>query len=176
MRRQVRAAFGAMLAVGLTLVGSVAPAAARTKGNESFRGVIVASGSSGTRTLVSTLVVARGVFTGAGRIVEVKSRPGDPENLFRDDFVFRRGRMHIRSTNKSVKMSLNPRTCAGKVRIRQTTRVQGGTGRFRHASGTFAATVRGWGVAARNPDGTCSPSGTFLLEVDVVSGRGTLSF
>jgi hypothetical protein len=176
MGRQLRAALGTVLAVALALGAAGAPAAARTKGKESFKGVIVASGESGTRTVVTSVVVAKGVFTGTGRIVEVENRPGDPENVNRDDLVFRRGRMHIRSKTRSVTTSLNARTCALRIRIRQATRVQGGTGRFRHASGKFAGTVRGRGVAARDPDGSCSQRLALLLEVDVVSSRGTLSF
>ena len=80
MRRHVTA-IGPLLAIGLTLIVTVTPVTARTTGNQSFRGVIVASGESGTRSVVSTLIVATGVFTGGGRIVEVANRPGDPDNL-----------------------------------------------------------------------------------------------
>jgi hypothetical protein len=38
------------------------------------------------------------------------------------------------------------------------------------------ARVRGWGVAARKPDGTCNQQADAILEVDAVSARGTLSF
>src|SRR3954447_25230836 len=175
MRREVTAALGTLLAIGLTLVATVAPAAARTTGKQSFRGVIVASGESGIRTVVSTVIVARGVFMGDGRVVEVANRPGDPDNVSRDDLVFRRGRMHLVTTNKSFTPSVNPQTCANSVRIRQTQRIQGGTGAFRHAAGRFAGTLRGWGVTARNPDGTCSQQMAQLLEVAVFSMRGTLS-
>jgi hypothetical protein len=175
MRRQVRATVGAVLVVGLTLVGSAAPAAARISGKESFKGAIVASGESGTRTVVSSVIVASGVFTGSGRVVEVQNRPGDPDNVSRDDLVFPQGRLHIVNTNQPPTMSLNPQTCALTVRIRQTTKVRGGTGRFRDATGTSTGSVRGWGVAARNPDGTCSQQLALLLEVDVVASRGTLS-
>jgi hypothetical protein len=176
MRRKVRAALGAMLAVGLTLVASSAPAAAPTTGRQSFKGTIIASGESGKRTVVNSLIVARGVFTGSGRIVEVDNRPGDPDNVSRDDLVFPQGTMHLRVANKQPKISLNPQTCALTVRIQQTGRIQGGTRKFRDASGTFTGSVRVWGVAVRNPDGSCSQEADLLLEGDVVSARGTLSF
>jgi hypothetical protein len=83
--------------------------------------------------------------------------------------------MHLVITNKSFTPSVNPQTCAVKVRIRQTQRIQGGTGAFRHAAGSFAGTLRGRGVAARNPDGTCSEQMAQLLEVAVFSMRGTPS-
>ena len=175
MRRKVTAALGTLLAIALTLVVTVAPAAARTTGRQSFRGVIVASGESGTRTVVSTVIVARGVVTGDGRVVEVANRPGDPDNVSRDNLVFARGTMHLVTTNRSFTPSINPQTCANTVRIRQTQRIQGGTGAFRHAAGSFTGTLRGRGVTARNPDGTCSQQLAQLLEVAIFSMRGTLT-
>jgi hypothetical protein len=176
MRRYVGAALGIALGAGLPLAASVAPAAGRTSGRETIKGTIVASGASGARTVVSSLIVARGVFKGIGRDVEVANRPGDPENVVRDNLVFRTGTMHLRGVNKRPKFSVNAQTCAITARIKQTAKIQGGTGRFRHASGKFTGSVRGWGVAARNPDGTCSQQAELLLEVDVVSARGTFSF
>ena len=135
----------------------------------------MASGESGTRTVVSTLVAARGVFTGVGRVVEIPNRAGDPENVSRDDLVFSRGSMHLLTTTQSFVPSINPQTCAVQVRIRQTQKIEGGTGGLRHAAGSFAGTIRGHGVAARNPDGTCSQELPQLVEVAVFSMRGTLS-
>jgi hypothetical protein len=175
MRRKITAALATLLGIGLTPVASVAPAAAKTTNKQSFSGVIVASGESGSRSVVSTLIFASGVFTGSGRVVEVANRPGDPDNVSRDNLVFPRGTMHLVTTDKSFMPSVNPQTCATTVRIRQTQRIRGGTGAFRHAAGSFAGTLRGRGVAARNPDGTCSQQMAQLLEVAVFSMRGTLS-
>jgi hypothetical protein len=129
MRRQSRRTFGTVLAVGLPLAASGAPAAARTTGNESFKGAIVTSGESGTRTVVSSVIAASGVFTGSGRVVEVDSRPGDPGNVNRDDLVFPQGTMHIRSTSQTPAMSLNPQTCVLTVRIKQGTKIITGSRR-----------------------------------------------
>jgi hypothetical protein len=175
MRRKVTATLGTLMACGLMLAPTAATARARTAGKQSFRGVIVASGESGTRTVISTLALARGVFTGAGRVVEIPNRPGDPDNVSRDELVFSRGKMHLVTKNRSFTVAVNPQTCATRVRIRQTQRIRGGTGAFRHATGRFAGTLRGRGVAARNPDGTCSQQMAELLEVAVFSMRGTLS-
>jgi len=175
MRCEVRAARCALLAIGLTLTAAVAPAAARPAGKQSFRGVIVASGESGTRTVVSTLVAAKGVVSGAGRLVEVANRPGDPDNVSRDDLIFRRGRMHLVTTTRSFIPSIDRQTCVVRVRIRQTQKIRGGTGAFRQAAGSFAGTIRGRGVAARDADGTCSQKLPALLEVDVFALHGTLS-
>jgi hypothetical protein len=166
----------AMLCVGAVLAVSAGPAAARTTGKESFRGQIIAPAKSGTRHVVSSIVALKGVFTGVGRIVEVPNRPGDPDNVSRDNLVFPSGTMHIRSASRPPKVSLDQQTCAATVTIKQTTTVQGGTRKFRRASGTFAGTVHAWGVAARNPDGSCNVQADLLLDADAVTGRGTLSF
>lgn len=176
MSRPFLRAFGTMLAIGLTCANGVAPAAARAGGKESFRGVLLASGESGTRVVFSTFLTAKGVFNGSGRIVEVANRPGDPDTVSRDDLVFPAGRMHLINTNKSFSASINPATCATRITIRQTAVIRGGTGRFRHAAGRFVGAVHGRGVAPRNPDGSCTQQGALLLEIDGVSGRGTLSF
>ena len=176
MTLNLRAARGTVLASGLMLATAAAPAAARTTGKESFRGQIIAPAESGTRTVASSIIVGQGVFTGVGKIVEVANRPGDPDNVTRDDLVFPSGTMHIRSTSQSPVFTVDPQTCVVKGRIKQTTKIQGGTRKFRHASGTFKGSVHGWGVAARNPDGTCNQQADLLVDADAVSGRGTLSF
>jgi hypothetical protein len=176
MRRQVRAALGTVVSVALAASPSLAPAAARTTGKESFKGTLVKTAPSGTSAIVSTVIGTSGVFKGLGRIAERESRPGDPQNVNRDDLVFPHGTIHIAETNKPPKISLDPQTCVLTIRLRQTVHVQGGTRRFRHASGTLAGAVRGWAVTARNPDGTCSQDAEPLLEVDEVAARGTLSF
>ena len=61
------------------------PAVAATSGSETVNGVLVPSGVSGTRTDISSVAVAIGVFNGVGRIVEIP--PGDPPNASRDDLV-----------------------------------------------------------------------------------------
>jgi hypothetical protein len=101
MRRDVKAALGIALAPGLPLVALVAPASARTTGREAIKGTIVASGASGARTVVSSMLVARGVFNGIGHDVEIANRPGDPQNVVRDDLVFRAGKLHIRGSGRN---------------------------------------------------------------------------
>jgi hypothetical protein len=174
MRRQRSAAPTAILAVGLMLGATAAPAVAKS-GKESIRGTIVTSGVSGSRTVVSSLVATHGVFDGIGRDVELASRPGDAGNVLRDDFVFPRGRMHIIATGTSSDVSVDPMSCLVTLAVKQTGQIAGGTGRFRHASGTFAGAVHGWAVATRDPDGSCSQTAAPVLEVDVVTARGTLT-
>ena len=175
MRRKIIGSIGTMLAIGLTITTAVAPAAARTTGKESFRGALIVGGDRSARNIVSTFVAADGVFSGHGRIVEVPNRPGDRDNVSRDDLVFPEGNLHLVSTSKSFKTSLNPKTCAVRVTIHQTATIDGGTGKFANASGRFVGGVQGRGVTFRNPSGTCSQHGALLLEVDLVSGHGTLS-
>src|SRR5262249_31566054 len=149
MKRQV---LGALVAAATALGLVAAPAAAASSGNETFHGTIVTSGQSGTRTVISSVVVAKGVFSGVGRIVEVPDLPTDPDNVSRDDLVFRSGTMHLVSTTLDASFSLNPHSCLGRVTLQQTGEVTGGTGRFVAATGHSAATVSGQALLARNPD------------------------
>ena len=55
----------AALAIGAVLAGS-APATARTSGAETFSGFIVASSASGTREVVRSAVIAKGVLSISG--------------------------------------------------------------------------------------------------------------
>jgi hypothetical protein len=80
MSWRVRGALDVLLAVGMGLAVA-APAAAATSGSETFDGVIVTSGVSGDRVMVNSVVVAKGVFSGVGRIVEIPNLPGDPANV-----------------------------------------------------------------------------------------------
>jgi hypothetical protein len=162
------------LAIGAVLAGS-APASARVAGAEKFSGFIVASTASGTRQEVSSAVVARGVFSGIGRVVEIASRPGDPENVSRDDLVFAGGAMHLVTTNLDSTFSIDPRTCIGIFTIQQTQTIDGGSGRFSRASGAFAGTLTGRGLASRNPDGSCNAEQGPLVEVDTFTLSGSLT-
>jgi hypothetical protein len=166
----------ALLAVGTMLTVSVASAAAQTSGSETLTGVLVASGTSGERSVVSGQVVASGVFTGGGHIVEVDSQPGDPDNVNRDDLVFPDGTMHLVSTLLSVAIFVDPRTCVITVTIEQSGVISGGSGRFAAASGSFTGTFTGHGLARRNPDRSCSEEQTPLIEVARFDESGTLTF
>jgi hypothetical protein len=154
----------------------VAPGAAGTTGSESFRGLIVASGRSGERVVVTSTVVAKGVFDGVGRVVEIPNLPTDPDNVNRDDFVFADGTMHVVTTIVGVEFSVNPRSCAFVATVQQTGTITGGTGVFAGASGSSGGTVTGRGLLARNPDGSCSFEQEALLDVDTFASNGTLSF
>ena len=72
MKRLVK---GALLAAGTALAISAAPAmsaAAATSGTETLGGTIVFAAGPGTnsRTVIGSVVRARGVFRGVGRVVE----------------------------------------------------------------------------------------------------------
>jgi hypothetical protein len=136
----------------------------------------VASGVSGTRTVITSVIIFKGAFSGVGRIVEVENQPGDPDNVTRDDLVFASGTMHIVNTNLDFSISVNPRSCVATAAIPQTSKIVGGTGQFAHATGSFSSTVTGTVVLARNPDGSCSMEHDPLHEVDMITASGTLSF
>jgi len=169
----------ALLAVVIALAAGTAtpaPAAAATSGSETLRGTIVTSGVSGARTVITSPIIAKGAFSGVGRIVEVPNLPRDPDNVSRDDLVFASGSMHLVSTNLGFSFSLNPRSCVATVTIPQTGEILGGTGQFTAATGSFTATVIASAVLARNPDRSCSDSQVPLHEVDKITSTGTLSF
>jgi hypothetical protein len=169
----------ALLAGGIALAvaaATAAPAAAATIGSETFKGTIVTSGVSGTRTVITSVIIAKGAFSGVGRIVEVENLPSDPDNVSRDDLVFSSGSMHLVSTNQDFNISVNPPSCVATATIHQTGEIIGGTGQFAHAAGNFISIVTGPAVLARNPDGTCSFEHVPLHEVDMISATGTLSF
>ncbi len=165
-----------MLVAALAALAASAPASAQTSGEESFRGVIVVSGASGEREVLASSVVAKGVFTGAGKIVEVPNLPTDPENVVRDDLVFHTGTMHLVSAAVDSSLSLNPLSCRFTVTVAQTAVITGGTGAFVAASGTFTGSVEAQGVLPRNPDRSCSLDQLPKHEVDKVAATGTLSF
>ena len=164
-----------LLAAGLALAAA-APAAAQSSGPETFKGVIVTSGVSGERVVVNSVVVAKGVFSGVGEVVEIPNLPGDPGNVSRDELVFAEGSMHLVNTIVDASFSVNPRSCLLRGALQQTNEVVGGTGAFATASGSFTATVTGSGILPRDPDGSCSADQDALHEVDRFAGTGTLSF
>ena len=175
MKRQVSWVLAAGTAVAAA-VATAAPAAAATSGSQTVNGTIVASGVSGTRKVITSVVIFKGAFNGVGKIVEVDNLPGDPDNVNRDDLVFATGSMHIVNTIEDYSFSANPRSCVFTVTVQQTNVIAGGTGQFAAAAGDFTATVTGRGVLPRGPDGSCDPSRDPLHEVDMITGTGTLSF
>jgi hypothetical protein len=170
----MRGALGVLLAVGMALAVA-APAAAAT-GSETFDGVVVTSGVSGDRVVVNSVVVAKGVFSGVGRVVEIENLPGDPDNVNRDDLVFAEGTIHIVSTIVDLSFSVNPHSCLGRATAQATGEITGGTGLFAAASGSYTSTVTGSAVFPRNPDGSCSLEQNALHEEDRFAVSGTLSF
>lgn len=160
----------------VTGLAVLVPAAAGTSGSETFDVTLVVSGASGERNLIAAVVVAKGVFKGNGRLVEVPNLPTDPDNVSRDDLVFAAGTLHLLSTLVDFSASVNPNSCRVDVTIVQTTEVVGGTGQFAGASGSFDSTLSGKGRAARNADGSCALDQGLLHEKDKIALVGTLTF
>ena len=177
MKRQMSWALLAGAAALAAATVTAVPAAAATSGSQTFKGAIVTSGVSGTRTVITAVVIAKGTFSGVGRIVEVENQPGDSDRLTRDDLVFARGSMHLKSTTLGDPTpSVDPRSCVATITIHQTGEVAGGTRQFTKATGSFTATITGRAVLARNPDGSCSLEQAPLHAVDLITATGTLSF
>jgi hypothetical protein len=59
--------------------------------------------------------------------------------------------------------------------LRQTNNVEGGTGQFASASGSFTGTVSGFGLATRAADGGCDENQAPVFEVDNFKVRRSLS-
>lgn len=178
VKRHFLATLAVLLAViGLAVAGPTSAASAQTSGPESFTGFLIATGVSGERVVLATNIRARGVFNGSGKIIELPPQPGDPDNMNRDDLVFRQGTLHLLSFVQDFQIvSFNPNSCRFAVTITQTTQFAGGTGIFAEASGTGTGQVDGTGMAQRNPDGSCNLDLPPKHERDAVSGSGTLTF
>jgi hypothetical protein len=175
MRRPTRRVVAALVAIAISFAIS-SPATANTSGNQTFRGVIVKSGASGTEKTVGSLVIAKGLFHGVGHNVETDNLPSDPNNVVRDDLVFRAGSIHIRSVRVKFSMPLNPKTCNYTVHVQQTGTFVGGTRLFAAASGNYTSTVNAFGRARRDLAGNCTLEQDPLYEVDMFSISGSLSF
>ena len=178
MRRRLGTTLAVLLAVtGLAVAGPTSAASALTSGPESVTGFLIVTGVSGERVELASNIRARGVFDGAGKIIELPPQPGDPENMDRDDLVFRQGTLHLFSFTQDFQIvSFNPNSCRLAVTVTDTTQFAGGTGIFAAASGTGTGRVDGTGIAQRNPDGSCSLDLLPAHERDAVSGSGTLTF
>ena len=174
-RYALRALLAVAVVVPLVSTGA-APATAQITGRQSFHGFLLVDGTSGGRDVVASPVVARGIFDGVGRIVEVASRPGDPDNVVRDNFVFKAGTLHTVTRNLKARFSVDPQTCKFRAHVDQRGRVTGGTRAFRDAFGTYASTVDATGRLARNDDGTCNDRAAPLRERDVLAATGHLTF
>jgi hypothetical protein len=175
LRSYSRNALAVALLSGVGMVDASTVATAGTSGDQHFSGMIVASGRSGGRDVLSSVIIGRGVVRGVGRIVEIDSLPTDPDNVSRDDLVFREGTLHLSVENVDFNFSLNPRTCVVSASIQQTGEVEGGTGRYADAAGSFTGSVTARGVLRRTSDGTCSQDQAPLIEVDTLSADGSLT-
>jgi hypothetical protein len=59
---------------------------------------------------ISSVAVAKGVFNGVGRIVEIPAQSGGPPNVSRDDLVYPEG------------TTLNPHSCLFRTTLQETRR------------------------------------------------------
>src|SRR6266566_9299080 len=120
---------GALLAAGIALAISAAtvlPAAAATSGSETVSGRLVTSGVSGTRTTIASVAVAKGVFRGVGRIVEIPPLPTDPPNVSRDDLVYPEGTMHLVNTTVGASFTVNPHNCLFRATFQENSQITDG--------------------------------------------------
>ena len=163
------------LAAGLSLAAAGVPAASATTGKQSFNGYIGAVGTQTDRKVVGSVVVATGVYEGVGTVVERPNRPGDSGRVTRDDLVFPEGVIHIVSTQRHFAIKPDPVSCTFTADVKQTTRFDGGTGKFAHATGSFTGGVMGTALARRTPAGTCDQRHSPLFELDRFTASGTMT-
>ena len=152
-------------------------AAAATSGTEALSGTIVFAAVPGTntRTVIGSAVLARGVFKGVGRVVELV--PPNAAGASQDDLVFRSGTTHVVSAlGNPLSSSVNPHSCLFTGTSQLTWDVTGGTGQFGDATGRITGTVSAVALLARNPDGSCSFTQLPRHEVDKFAESGSLSF
>ena len=180
MKRLVK---GALLAAVTALAISAAPAmsaAAAASGTETLGGTIVFAAGPGTnsRTVIGSVVRARGVFRGVGRVVELV--PPDPPLVSARTIWSSAAAPCTWSARPGALLSgsVNPHSCLFTGTQQFTWDVTGGTGQFDDATGSFTGTVSAVALLARNPDGSCSltPLPFPRLEVDKFAESGTLSF
>ena len=151
-------------------------AAAATSGTETLSGTIVFAAVPGTnsRTVISSVVRARGVFRSVGRVVEIV--PPDPAGVSQDDLVFRSGTMHVVSTPGALLSVRSTRTAAcspGRSSLPGRDAAPGSSTTRPAASPGRKAP---WRFLARNPDGSCSLTQMPRHEVDKFAENGTLLF
>jgi hypothetical protein len=94
----------------------------------------------------------RGVFDGVAGIVEVPSLPSDAPNVLRDDVVFAKGTMHLVTVGLDFSLTIDPRSCRATFLSHQMATVEGGTGLFAGASGSFTGQLDGRASAQRGTD------------------------
>jgi hypothetical protein len=168
-------ALAASAAATMIVAPSVSAASAAT-GRETISGMIGTTGTSGTRTVAGSVVVAKGVFNGVGKIVERPNHPGESDKISRDDLVFTEGTIHIRNMTQKASLTPDLRSCTFKVKAQQLTTIDGGTGQFAQATGTFRGSVTAQALARRLPDGSCDQRHAPLFELDNITGTGSLSY
>jgi hypothetical protein len=159
------------------LLGALAPVAGAAGGRQSFRGMIGTTGVAGRRHVIASVVVGKGVYDGVGKVVEVANRPGDSDKVSRDNLVFPEGTLHLKSVTTRASIVPDSNACTFTFTVQQIGTIEGGTGRFVHATGSSRnSVVTGKGIGARRPDGSCDTNRALQIEIDSFSSTGTLSY
>jgi len=159
------------------MLASGTPAAGAAEAQQSFQGMIGTTSAAGGRHVVASVVVAKGVYNGVGKVVEVANRPGDQDRVSRDDLVFPEGTLHLKSLTTKASIVPDSKACTFTFRVQQIGTIEGGTGRFVNATGSsHNSLVTGQGIGSRKPDGSCNMNRALQIEIDTFSSRGTFSY
>jgi hypothetical protein len=111
------------------------------------------------------------VITAVGTDVFLSSPEGDPASYSR--YEFPDGTLSVRNTPEEEELTLNPRSCVGKLEASGTWQVLGGTGAYAGAQGSGTLTVSGTVFLAREAGGCSETEGT-LNGVIKITGEVTL--
>jgi len=151
------------------LFGQVGAAQADISKKQSFTAILRGGPTGDVIT-----IVARGLVNGVGGDIEGESRPGDPENLNRDTFVFPRGSLSVLSTIDGAPGPVDSRSCMATFDVSGTFEVNGGTGAFAGARGTGTLSGAGRLILQRGPQGCLDDEPPALLVI-IFRLTGTLT-
>jgi hypothetical protein len=140
----------ATLVAGVGLLGSGAPAMAKTTGKQRFL-VILSSPDENA----AGRVIATGPISGVGTSQTVSSGEGK-RHTDKEEMTFPKGKVFITDTATDT-FSFDPRSCIGTFTSKGPYKITGGTGAFTGAKGSGTFQVQGHVVGPRQADGTCAP-------------------
>jgi hypothetical protein len=151
--------------VALTIVGVSAPVGAETTGPQKIT-IIVTQDSAQDQPTFSR-VVATGVITAVGTDVFLDSPEGDPASYSR--YEFPDGTLSVRNTPQEEELTVNPRSCVGKLEASGTWEVLDGTGAYAGAVGSGTLTLSGRLFLAREPAGCSQTEGTAVALIKITA-------
>jgi hypothetical protein len=157
---KIRYLFGALALGSVLVLGMPSTSGAATSGVERF--TIVEPSQTGPGT-----ILAHGVFDAGGLLYNLGNKAGEA--------VFPSGGFRIFHGGVRTAVTVNAKTCTGKITGSGPYRLLAGFGSYAHIKGTGTAHLSGRLETARNPNGTCNFRDISAFEF-TVHARGPVSF